>query len=106
MKAFHSRFGQVEVLNNENGRVTFLIEETGKEKTMTASLVNLYPTEEAMEEAVEIKEYLKDMEELEEIQKAEAELKALEIEVNQYIKENGGLTFEESTRKNIAKGLY
>lgn len=105
MKAFHSKFGQVEVLKNENNKVTFIISKTGEEKTMTSSFVNLYETEEKMEEAVDLKEYLSDMEDLEEINQAKEELKALEIEVDAIIAKNGGKTFEEMTIENLKKSL-
>jgi len=105
MKAFHSKFGEVKVLKNENNKVTFIISETGEEKTMTSSFVNLYESEELMEEAIELKEYLKDMEELEEINQAKAELKALEIEVDAIIAKTGGKTFEEMTIENLKKSL-
>ena len=105
MKAFHTTFGEVEVLKNENDKVTFVILETGKEKTMTSSFVNLYETEEKMEEAVELKEYLADMEELEEINQAKAELKALQLEVDAIIAKNGGKTFEEIRIEKLKKSL-
>lgn len=106
MKAFHQTFGQVEIIKEEEGKVTFVISETREEKTLISKFVNLYATEEDAVKAKELKEELKEIEENEEKETLRAEIAALEIEVRAIEAKNGGLTCHEVTARNIAKGIY
>lgn len=105
MKLYHSRLGQVEITKVEDGKTSFIVEETGEEKTLVSKFVKFYQTEEAAEEAEEIRQELKEAEESEEREALRAEIEALEVEVQATIEKNGGLTVHEVSMRNIAKYL-